>query len=163
VSRAARHAEIRVTTHLGTPAAEVWSVVSTMEGVNDELRPWISMTHPPGFGALDSRPVPPGEVLFKSWLLAGRFLPIDRHHLALACVLPGVGFDEESSSWLQRRWRHERRVEPHPSGGCTVSDVVLVEPRIGAARPLVGRVVRSLFRHRHRRLVRRFGRIDEDR
>src|SRR3546814_1583374 len=103
-------------TRLGADAADVWALVSTMDGVNAELRPLLRMTHPPHLRSLTDATWEPGEVIHQSWLLAGGILPIDRHGLALERVLPGEGFDEESSSWLQRRWRHERRrSEEHTS------------------------------------------------
>ncbi len=142
---------------LGAPPGEVWSVVSTMRGVNAELRPWIVMTHPRGAGSLDSATVASGSLLFRSWLLLGGVLPFDRHRLVLERVLPGVGFDEESTSWLQRRWRHERRVLPADGGGSIVTDRLVVEPRLALMRPLASVAVAAVFRHRHRRLVARFG------
>ncbi|HET6949430.1 MAG TPA: hypothetical protein VFI47_03585 [Acidimicrobiales bacterium] len=139
------------------PRAEVWAVVSTMAGVNAELAPYVRMTHPRHLQSLDDHPVPMGEVAFHSWLLAGRVLPFDRHALCLEAVIDGEGFDEESTSWMQRRWRHERRLVDEGDGTCTVTDHLVVEPRLGVLRPLAARVVRFLFEHRHRRLVQRFG------
>jgi len=136
---------------------EVWAVVSTMDGVNAELGPWIRMTHPSHLRSLTDAPVVEGQVLFPSWLLAGGVLPIDRHALGLERVDPGVGFAEASTSWLQRRWRHQRRLTPLPGGGCLVADRLEVEPRVPIATPLVARIVTALFEHRHRRLRARFG------
>ena len=45
----------------------------------------------------------------------------------------------------------------HGDGTCTVTDRLVVEPRVGLLRPVVERVVRFLFDHRHRCLVERFG------
>jgi hypothetical protein len=145
------------TSELAAPVAEVWSVVSTMAGVNAELGPWLRMTHPAGIGSLEAELVAPGEVLFHSWLLVGGVLPFDRHALGLERVLPGEGFDEESTSWVQRRWRHERRVAATARGGSTVTDHLVVAPRVALLRPVVDRLVSAVFRHRHRQLVRRFG------
>ena len=56
----------------------------------------------------------------------------------------------------QRVWEHERTLEP-AGGGCLITDRVRWEPRLGLPgrplRPLIG----FFFRHRHRRLRRRFG------
>lgn len=138
-------------------SAAMWAVVSTMDGVNAELRPFVRMTHPAHLQSLADAEIVPGEVVFHSWLLAGGVLPFDRHALALERVIDGEGFDEESTSWMQRRWRHERRLIDHDDGTCTVTDHLVVEPRLGLLRPLGARVVRFLFGHRHRRLVERFG------
>jgi ligand-binding SRPBCC domain-containing protein len=149
--------ELRFRSHVAAPAPEVWAVVSTMDGVNAELRPFVRMTHPAHLQSLADTEIQPGAVVLHSWLLAGGILPFDRHALALERVLDGEGFDEESTSWMQRRWRHERRLDDHGDGTCTVSDHLIVQPRLGFLRPVAARVVRFLFAHRHRRLVQRFG------
>lgn len=82
---------------------------------------------------------------------------IDRHDLALERVIDGEGFDEESTSMLQRRWRHERRLIDTPEGGCVVRDRLVIVPHLSIARPMVARTVRFLFDHRHRILRKRFG------
>ena len=106
---------------------------------------------------LGEQDVPLGEVLFHSWLLAGGVVPFDRHSLVLTSITDGVGFVEESTTWLQRRWRHERTLEDLSSGGTRITDQVVVVPRLGLARPVTARVVGRTFAHRHRRLVARFG------
>jgi hypothetical protein len=134
-----------------------------MDGVNAELAPWLRMTHPAALRSLDDAPELVGRVAFHSWLLAGGVLPFDRHALRLVSVERhpegGGAFVEESTSWLQARWRHERDVEPLGQNGdrCRVTDRLLVEPRVPLARPLVAVVVPWLFRQRHRGLVRTFG------
>lgn len=137
--------------------AEVWAVVSTMAGVNAELMPFVRMTHPRDRTSLEGETIVPGEVVFHSWLLLGGVLPFDRHALALERVMEGEGFDEESTSWTQQRWRHERRLIDEGDGTTTVTDHLVVQPRLAFLTPLATRVVRFLFGHRHRRLVRRFG------
>lgn len=150
--------ELRFTTTVATPRDVVWARVASMDGVNDELGPFVRMTHPAHLRSLADVEVVPGRVLHHSWLLAGGVLPFDRHSLALERVLDGEGFDEESATLLQRRWRHERRLADVPGGRTVVSDRLVVEPRIPFAAPLTRLVVGFLFRHRHRRLVERFGR-----
>ncbi|MBZ0272693.1 hypothetical protein K8I61_11700 [bacterium] len=98
-----------------------------------------------------------GRVLFKSVLLAFGFLPFDVHSLALERVDPGHGFVEESTSWLGRRWHHERSFEPLGENGCRVTDRLTVAPRAAFAAPITRAVVRFLFIRRHRRLRSRFG------
>jgi len=148
---------LNFTSTLRAPRSEVWAVVSTMRGVNAELRPFVRMTYPNLAEQLSDAAIVPGEVLFRSWLLAGSVIPIDRHDLALERVMDGEGFDEESTSMLQRRWRHERRLSDTPEGGCVVRDRLVVVPRVAIARPVVARTVRFLFDHRHRVLRRTFG------
>lgn len=132
-----------------------------MAGVNHELAPFVRMTHPARLQSLADVEVVPGVVLHRCWLLAGGIVPFDRHALALERLLPGEGFDEESTSWLQRRWRHERRLTDAPGGGTIVADRLVIEPRLRLAAPVTRRLVGFLFRHRHRRLVATFGAAPE--
>lgn len=150
--------ELEISSTVATSRAEVWSIVSTMSGVNDELGPWIRMTHPSDRSSLSTLGSVDGRVLVRSWVLVLGVLPIDRYALALERVDNGHGFVEESSSWLQRRWHHQRVLVDEP-GGCRVTDRLVVEPRLALTRPLVAAIVRLLFRHRHRRLGRRFGQL----
>lgn len=149
--------EIERSSSVAASPEAVWAVVSTMAGVNAELRPFVRMTHPADRVGLDDQDVPLGQVVFASWLLAFGVVPFDRHSLALASVDSGRGFVEESTSWLQSRWRHERTLEPAASGGCVVTDRLTVQPRIALLAPLERRVVGALFTHRHRHLRARFG------
>ncbi len=149
--------ELTFSTTVAAPRPEVWARVATMDGVNDELMPLVRMTHPAHLQSLADVEIEPGVVLHRCWLLAGGFVPVDRHALALERVMDGEGFDEESSSWLQRRWRHERRLADAPGGGTVVSDRLVIVPRLAFAAPLTRWVVGVVFRHRHRRLLARFG------
>jgi ligand-binding SRPBCC domain-containing protein len=149
--------EIEVASTVGASRDAVWAVVSTMDGVNAELAPFVRMTHPDDRSSLADGSVVPGELVFRSWLLAFGVVPFDRHALVLDRVDAGRGFVEESTSWVQRRWRHERTLVDAAGGGTTVTDRLVVRPRVALARPVVGAIVGALFRHRHRRLRRRFG------
>jgi hypothetical protein len=94
---------------VAAPPDVVWRVVATMDGVNAELAPWLRMTHPPDRADLRAQMVPPGEVVFHSWLLLLGVLPVDRHALSFES-LHERGFDERSTSWSNRIWIHRRRV-----------------------------------------------------
>ncbi len=148
--------EFRFATSLHADVHDVWRVVSTMKGVNFELHPFVHMTSGRNHQTLPTD-VAPGRVIFRSWLLLFHVLPFDRHSLALNQIERGRGFIEESSSWLQRRWRHERSLTPDQGHGCLVVDRLVIEPRLRLFRPLVSLIVTHLFQHRHRRLKRRFG------
>ena len=148
--------EFEVASALDAPIEEVWRHATTMKGVNFELHPFLHMTSGRDHRVLPTKVIP-GAPVFRSWLLAFRVLPFDRHALALDHVDEGEGFVEESTSWLQRRWRHERRLAVAGNGGCMVTDRLVVEPRLRPARPIVALLVRKLFEHRHHRLERRFG------
>jgi ligand-binding SRPBCC domain-containing protein len=131
----------------------VWAHATTMRGVNDELRPLVRMTAP-RHGTIEDLPL--GEVGFRSVLLAGGLVPFDVHFLRLEERSAGR-FLERSHSLLQRRWEHERVVEPEPGGGTRVTDRLRIEPRLPGSAWLVRRMVAATFHHRHRRLARRFG------
>lgn len=144
---------------LAAPADEVWAKVSTMSGVNHELHPWVHMTVPASFGRRSLQEATPEQlkgVLFNSILLGLRFIPFDVHALHLEQVRPGQGFDEHSTSWMQKTWIHRRRVVP-AGHGCIVTDELVVEPRVFFMAPVVRGIVGFLFRHRHARLLKTFG------
>jgi ligand-binding SRPBCC domain-containing protein len=135
---------------------EVWTAVSTMEGVNRELAPWVRMTVPGAATGMRLEDAPLGRPVFTSWLLLLGVIPFDRHRLVLEEVEPGRRFLERSSSWIQRIWQHERIVESHPEG-CRVTDRITVQPRLPLVGVLARPLVDGLFRHRHRVLRRRYG------
>jgi ligand-binding SRPBCC domain-containing protein len=148
--------EFTVRSRVHAPRGEVWERVSSMEGVNDELAPWLSMTHPPDVEQLDESNVPLGERLFRSWVKLFGVLPFEYDDLVLVRVDPGEGFLERSSMLTQRVWEHERTLRDAP-GGCEVTDRIRFEPRLPLVGPALRPVLRAFFRHRHRRLRRRFG------
>lgn len=149
--------EFQVTSVVPASPDAVWARVSTMEGVNAELRPLARMTYPREISRLDATVVPLGQRLFRSWILLFGVLPVDYDDLTLVRVEPGRGFLENSSLLSQRRWVHERLLDP-VTGGCRITDRIGFEPRA----PFGGRVMRAVFhfffRHRHRRLRRAFAR-----
>ena len=151
--------EVLVVGAFAATADAVWAHASTMGGVNDELGPWLRMSHPRGLDRLEGANVPLGQEAFTSTLSLLGLLPFDRHHLVLASVEAGHGFEERSWSWLQKAWWHDRTITPM-HGGCRVTDRVRFTPRVGIA-PLARRIVRAVFVHRHERLRAKFGLLDE--
>ncbi len=147
------------TTRLAAPADEVWAHATSMAGVNAELAP-VSMSHPPGLDRLpddlDDDDPRLGRTLFTSTLKLGP-IPFDRHALALIEVVPGRSFQEDSTSWLNRGWRHRREVSPLPTGGCELTDVLEVTPRLPGGGPVTRWLVGRIFDRRHRYLRDRFG------
>jgi hypothetical protein len=117
------------------------------------------MTVPASFGSRSLQEATPDQlkgVLFRSVLLALRCIPFDVHALHLDQVQAGEGFDERSTSWMQKTWIHRRRVFA-ADNGCVVTDELIVEPRVFFMAPVTRVVVGFLFRHRHRRLLKTFG------
>jgi ligand-binding SRPBCC domain-containing protein len=141
------------------PAEQVWARVVTPEGVNDELRPWITMSMPRGAESLTVDNVPIGAPIGRAWLRLFGVLPFDYDRLCIAELEPGRGFREESTMMSMRRWRHERSVTPSDDGKAVVRDRITFELRapLRPATPVVTAGLRALFGHRHRRLQRHFG------
>ena len=152
--------EFKISSELAIDADAFWSACS-MKSVNWELAPLIRMTSPTDW---QHRPIcewESGGQLFQSWVLLFGFLPVDRHSFGLKETPQGLGFHESSSSWMNREWNHERTIlsDGH---GCTVVDHVSFASRV----PLVGACLRPvcqlIFRHRHRRLRKKYGRSDAE-
>jgi ligand-binding SRPBCC domain-containing protein len=141
------------------PADQVWARVVTPEGINDELRPWMTMSMPRGAETLTVDNVPLGTPIGRCWMRLFGLLPFDYDRLTIAGLEPGRGFDEQSTMMSMRRWRHERSVTPG-DGKAIVLDRITFELRmpLRLATPLVAAGLRGLFGHRHRRLQRHFTR-----
>ena len=149
--------EVVLRSVLDAPPEAVWERVTAIAGVNDELRPWLRMTCPLPDARLDDQDVVPGERLFRSWILLLGLVPIDYDDVTLTGVEPGRGFHEDSRMLSQRRWRHDRTLEPREGGRTAVTDRLRFEPRVPGTARLTRAIVRRTFSHRHRRLRRRFG------
>lgn len=151
-----RSAETSVSSRLNASPAEVWDRIITPEGINDEMRPYLRMTLPPGVEQLDPESIEIGVPIGRSWILLFGLLPFDYDDVCLARLEPGRGFLERSKMLSQRSWEHERTLEA-TGDGCLVTDRVCWEPRLGLpARPLRP-VIGWFFRHRHKQLQRHFG------
>ena len=144
------------TTLVAAPAERVWEQVTTIEGVNEELRPWLRMTVPRGARGMSLEDVELGRRAGRSWLLLGGVLPVDYDDVTLVERGPGMRFLERSPLGSMRSWQHERLVEPAGEGACEVTDRLEFEPRLRAARRPARAIVERLFAHRHRRLADHF-------
>ena len=141
------------------PTAQVWARVITPEGINDELRPWMTMSMPRGAESLTVDTVPVGTPIGRCWMRLFGVLPFDYDHLMIAELWPGRGFHEESTMLTMRRWRHERTLEPDGEAKTVVRDRLTFELRglLRMLTPVVAAGIGALFGHRHRRLQRYFG------
>jgi ligand-binding SRPBCC domain-containing protein len=141
------------------PADQVWVRVVTPEGINDELRPWMTMSMPRGAESLTVDNVPIGTPLGRCWMRLFGVLPFDYDRLMIAALEPGRRFDEQSTMLSMRRWRHERTVTPDGDAKAVVHDRITFQLRapLRPAAPVVAAGLRALFGHRHRRLQRHFG------
>ena len=140
------------------PAEQVWARVVTPEGINDEVRPWMTMSMPRGAESLTVDNVPIGTPIGRAWLRLFGVLPIDYDRLSIAELDRGRSFDEQSTMLSMRRWRHQRSVTPGDDGKAVVRDRITFELRVPLrpATPLFAAGLRALFGHRHRRLQRHF-------
>jgi hypothetical protein len=145
---------------LAAPADRVWAGAVTEEGINDELRPLLRMTMPPGLRGQTIDTVEVGTPLGRSWLLLGGLLPVDYDDLCLVELEPGRRFLERSKLASLRDWQHERIVEAAGADACVVTDRLGFVPRIPGTRAVAVRIVGALFAHRHRRMTRRYGAAD---
>jgi hypothetical protein len=141
---------------LRAPPREVLAHLSTLDGVNDELRPLLQMTIPGAAAGQSLFTAPVGQPLFRSWLLLGGWIPVDADDITLESVDPDSGFQEASTMLSMRVWRHERRVAPDPVG-CRLIDRLAFEPRLPGTGAALALGVRLVFTHRHRRLRALFG------
>jgi hypothetical protein len=120
-----------------------------MRGVNRELSPLVRMTVPAEWADIPISRWPTGMSLFTSWILLFGVLPVDRHRFSLRGVEADVGFDEVSSSIINRTWRHRRFVTSRESG-VTLRDRVDFTCRVPLLGYLLLPVYRAVFTHRHR-------------
>jgi ligand-binding SRPBCC domain-containing protein len=134
----------------------VWDRITTAQGINDELWPFLRMTAPASLRESGLAQVEVGRRICRSAVLLFGVLPVDYDDITLVRLEPPAGFLERSRMLSQQVWEHERTLEEVPDG-CVLTDRVSYSPRL----PLPDRPLRALyagvFRHRHRRLRRRFG------
>ena len=71
------------------PAEQVWARVVTPEGINDEVRPWMTMSMPRGATSLTVDNVPIGEPIGRAWLRLFGVVPFDYDRLTIAELVPG--------------------------------------------------------------------------
>lgn len=153
----ARFHHVTVSSAVAAPRATVWARIATFGGVNDELRPILTMSAPPGVPAL-TPDLATGQPLFRSWLRLFGILPVDYDHIGFGAIEPGECFAERSTMGSLAIWHHDRRLADVP-GGTTVVDHLAFVPRLPGTGPLARVIVRALFHHRHRRLAKHFGAI----
>jgi hypothetical protein len=140
------------------PADRIWERVTTPEGINHEMLPWMTMTMPRAARELTIDTLPLDTVLGRAWMRLFGILPFDYDALSIVDLKPGRAFHERSTMASMRHWEHERTLEPLGDGSSTrVTDRLTLEPRIGVLAGVLARVVSAFFGHRHRRLAGYFG------
>lgn len=135
---------------LHAPVERVWKDIVSSAAINDEMRPLMSMSMPDSLLAAFQ----PGVPLSRSRLRLFGLMPVGVSWLTLNSLTPMTGFVEVSPVTGMHSWRHERHLAPTPDG-CTLLDTLTFEPRYFSG--VTQMLVTVLFRHRHRRLRRRYG------
>ena len=146
-----------VSSRLDASRGAVWARVSAMKGINEELRPWLSMTRPRSFENKTLEDAPLQQVAFQSWSLLLGFIPYDRRGLSLMSVTPRVGFVEHSESWIFKERRHARRIEPIQGGGTLLRDELTFVLGTPELTEIVAWMAEAVLLHRHKNLHKTFG------
>jgi ligand-binding SRPBCC domain-containing protein len=143
---------------IDAPTGQVWARAITPEGINDELRPWMTMSMPRGAKGLTVDTVPIGTPVGHCWMRLFGVLPFDYDRLVIAELWPGRGFDEQSTMLSMRLWRHARTLAPAGDATTVLRDRLTFELRapLRPLTPVVATGVGALFSHRHQRLKRHF-------
>jgi ligand-binding SRPBCC domain-containing protein len=147
----------RTVSEVPAPVDTVWGRVTTPEGINYELRPYLKMTVPKAFRGRTIGDVSPGTHIGKSLLLLFKLIPIGVDNITITQIGPARMFREESAMTGMRTWIHHRTLEP--AGRATlITDTISLEPRlpIPGLKRLLGRILAAFFQHRHRRLTKYF-------
>jgi len=144
---------------VAAPIDLVWQRVVSPEGINDEMRPWMTMSMPRGTEDLSIDSIDLGVPVGRAWIRLFGVLPIDYDHLCLVALEPGRSFHEKSTMLSMRSWQHERTLTSVGDAVTRVQDRVTFEPRwfMRLSAGLLHRLLAAFFAHRHRRLVRHFG------
>ena len=145
-------------TTVDAPVEVVWQRIVTPEGINHELRPWMTMSMPRGATHLTVDTVAVGRPIGRCWLRLFGVLPFDYDLLTIAELWPGRGFDEQSTMLSMRSWRHERTLDAD-GARTVVHDRLTFELRapLRLLTPVIAIGVGALFTHRQRRLRNYFG------
>jgi ligand-binding SRPBCC domain-containing protein len=145
---------LRFESELSASPERVWEWMTSVRGVQTELRPIMKMTAPKSVTKMTDVPIELGRPLFRSWVFLFGVLLIDRSDLTLISLDTGSGFVEESPMLSMKLWRHERRISAK-NGGTILTDTLTFEPRFAAGLSVW--LIQKTFGHRHRVLRKQFG------
>jgi ligand-binding SRPBCC domain-containing protein len=135
----------------------VWSWITSVDGISEEMRPYFRMTSPKGVRSLADLKVDLGSPFLRSRVFLFGVIPAGTWDFTLVAMEDRVGFVEQSPSTFMTSWRHERRILDDAGDPASVllSDHVTFVPKSG--RWLLRRFLGHVFEHRHRVLRERFG------
>ncbi len=146
-----------VSSKLDADAKFIADKVFRIAGVNEELMPLVKMQLTPEWLQKSLAQWPVGYNIHASWLLLFGLLPIDRHHFGLEQVTE-LSFREKSWTLVLRTWTHQRDILPM-EGYSEVVDKIEMTTRLSWLEPLITPIYLAVFKHRHRRLQKMFGRV----
>jgi ligand-binding SRPBCC domain-containing protein len=145
---------------VAAPPDHVWRRITSPEGINDELMPFMRMTVPRTMKGKSFDEAATSGKVGRSWFLALGFLPIDFDDITIAEYDRGRRFLERSTMLSMSSWEHERIVTGRDEGTEVRDRVTFQERRpiawIPGAHFALEAFLRRLFEHRHRRLRRWF-------
>ena len=144
--------ELEVT--LPISATQLSNDLLSMDGVNAELWPYLKMTTPKDFCANPIDQWPINKNIFTSKVLLLGVLVFDIHQFKFKSVSK-MGFNESSQSLLNSVWCHDRSLKKHDSH-TIVRDVVHYQCRFNLLGWLLKPVYKMLFKHRHKRLIKKY-------
>lgn len=156
--------EVEMEVRLAVDPDRLWREVCTLDGVNREFAPFLRMAAPPGLEGATIDALRPGVPAGRSWLLLGGLIPVEYDDLCLVEVEPRR-FLERSRMLTIDPWEHERSVVAAGSGSLLRDRLRFELRRPLALLPGSDRLTRAtvgaIFRHRHRRLAKLYGRPTE--
>jgi ligand-binding SRPBCC domain-containing protein len=153
----------RRVSEIDCPIDYAWQLVTTQQGINQEMGPYLKMTMPKQFRGKSIADVTPGTRIGKSFLLLFKIIPFGFDDITIARIEPGRMFREESVMTGMRVWVHHRTLEP--KGDKTVlSDEITLAPQaplglIPGWGALLSKILSAFFAHRHRRLSRNLTKV----
>jgi ligand-binding SRPBCC domain-containing protein len=152
-------AVIRISSEIRANRLILWNHIVSMQQINKELMPFMRMTYPSNMKSLTAENViniQPNEPIFISVLLLFGIIPFDLHWLAFEKVIPFEGFSENSSTLINRFWKHKRFITELGNERFLITDEVSFAPRISFLGHFIKWIVNLLFQHRHRQLKKIF-------
>jgi ligand-binding SRPBCC domain-containing protein len=146
-----------VVSEVPAAADTVWERVTTPDGINHEIAPYLKMTVPKAFRGRSIGDVSPGTHLGKSLLLLFGVIPFGVDDITVAQIEPGRAFREESAMTGMRTWIHHRTLQPL-DGKTVVTDTITLATQlpIPGLTHLLSAILRKFFSHRHQRLLAHF-------
>lgn len=135
----------------GVSKAQVWKQVTSWDGINYELLPFLKMTKPSNLPSSLEKFSP--EILPKtSLILLFGLVPIDIHTFIKFDINPvEFYFVEQSWNIPTSIWKHRRKLS-EDGGGVVVKDHLEITPRTLLLVFLLKPIYSMVFRRRHERL-----------